>query len=1054
MFRSRRVLCVLAVLVLSVGLSLSSVQAEQPANGLLAQAQRWLAGDSAANELLTVWQRAREAGSYRLIADVEQTLYPRPLPELIGQSESAVDLRLEGEAHLPDRAMVTLRVEADGLDTQPVKLYRLGDQVLMSEGGELRPVDDPSSLGLVDADYLGYLAGAVDIKRSSDSDGSHYTFGVDGARLAQYQIEHLEEQLRQRGELPDGAQLSPNGALARATGQGELWVNAEGLPRRQVVTMDLPGLTEGYDARIKLTIDFSDYGCEDHLPTPVQGADGAWNLDNAAPPDPSASSGSAPDNGPGSAPAPDTPASTLPSNQRGAVRLSLFSLGLFAATLALVMVVRRRIFRRRRAYALFVSIMALALIALPLLQAGQWVLFGERTVQAAASKSDVMAAALGMTSALDAPQSAPDEPPIADTAARQLLDEGSEDSDDDGLSDAFERVLGTSPTKADTDQDGISDGIEVQGVELGGVTWTSNPNAFDSNRDDLSDEDEWPEPEGLAKEHDPDQDGVPNFWDEDNDNDDLPDSVDLSPMAVGDYAQDFSLVTQGGDTFDGYLYVEFQVQPQNEDHLRYSTTPLDWPHDEKGQMTDLNDSTEDLRLTPFMRIDSNVAPSTDLARNYGVRSWPEGDRYIIMAPLSPVSDGGKIRGFYSKVAYSPNSGGTVPDLDWNAQMVWLVQAQADVEVRDDQIITREMTLHRYVDDFRLTGFCITKSRGYDTLLLGSPGSQYEDRDALQMFLGLNGLFMEYDRLQNQAPSGETALGHLHYRFQNNWPITYTLGADVGNAASAYRHYAHEDESLGESSTDLIPDFLNDNYSSAAVCPTAEDGDLAYASLVVASEHTYGQRDLSEWEGDCRNVFANIQDIPLVRVRSTRLVAYSVDPDTGSWETIEMARLLEMVELRYRDRWDALAEELESRYPHLKGDTLRHIATVAYLSAFSGSQEIVACDETLYIEAGPVDDSAIAANYGVSDVGRTFDDLPTFFAWASGLGEHLDVAIADREREWGEDNSVRKASSPHRPVRTRRWPGSNPTPMPPTSAPLIRPLWTSPLGQTQYSRATT
>jgi hypothetical protein len=39
------------------------------------------------------------------------------------------------------------------------------------------------------------------------------------------------------------------------------------------------------------------------------------------------------------------------------------------------------------------------------------------------------------------------------------------DSDNDGLDDAREAVLGTDPTQWDTDKDGISDGIEVDGLE-------------------------------------------------------------------------------------------------------------------------------------------------------------------------------------------------------------------------------------------------------------------------------------------------------------------------------------------------------------------------------------------------------------------------------------------------------------------------------------------------------------------------------------------------------------------------------------------------------------
>ena len=201
---------------LYLGLFAGPVLADAPGDGALAHAKRWLAGDSAAKELLQVWKRAREAGSYRFVADVEQTLFPRPVPDRIGESETAVDLHLEDEAHLPDRAMLMLRVEADGISARPLTLYRLGDQVFLKEGGELRPVDDPAGLGLVDADYLGYLAGAVDVRRVKDSTGpdgsTHLRFRVDGARLARYQRERLEEQLRARGSCPRGQRWSPMGS--------------------------------------------------------------------------------------------------------------------------------------------------------------------------------------------------------------------------------------------------------------------------------------------------------------------------------------------------------------------------------------------------------------------------------------------------------------------------------------------------------------------------------------------------------------------------------------------------------------------------------------------------------------------------------------------------------------------------------------------------------------------------------------------------------------------------------------------------------------------------
>ena len=56
---------------------------------------------------------------------------------------------------------------------------------------------------------------------------------------------------------------------------------------------------------------------------------------------------------------------------------------------------------------------------------------------------------------------------------------GSADTDGDGLTDAFERMIGSDPTQADTDHDGLSDGLESA---LG-----TNPLLADSDHDGLTD---------------------------------------------------------------------------------------------------------------------------------------------------------------------------------------------------------------------------------------------------------------------------------------------------------------------------------------------------------------------------------------------------------------------------------------------------------------------------------------------------------------------------------------------------------------------------------------
>ena len=212
----RRYAAVFAVAVVFVLWSSAGVPQSVFAASPVLDADRlsqWFSPGSADSELAQVWDNARSAGSHQFVA-----------------SETRVDMRIQGEAHAPDRARLSLRLEADGTSARPIVFYR------------------------------------------------------DGERLALYQQQLLLDRLRERGALPNGVEATVSGPLARATGSGQLWASASGLPIRQMIELDMPGMTEGYDARIRLTIDLSHYGCEDDLPTPVQDDDGQWKL--AAPPEP------------------------------------------------------------------------------------------------------------------------------------------------------------------------------------------------------------------------------------------------------------------------------------------------------------------------------------------------------------------------------------------------------------------------------------------------------------------------------------------------------------------------------------------------------------------------------------------------------------------------------------------------------------------------------------------------------------------------------------------------------------------------------------------------
>jgi hypothetical protein len=256
------------------------------------------------------------------------------------------------------------------------------------------------------------------------------------------------------------------------------------------------------------------------------------------------------------------------------------------------------------------------------------------------------------------------------------------DTDGDGLCDAFETLIGTSITSADTDGDGLNDGIEVlqtgtdpkdidsdgdgisDGVEVRGYTgldgrkWYLNPLDMDSNHDGR--------PDGLecanfrnvtrnattrantfiAGRQNPtgtceDTDGKPDVWDSDDDNDGVPDGVDLDPVGamgrrdgsdlkgLANKTLSFDLT---GQSSARPLLVEFQLRPDNPVHLGYFLNVLDWPsNDRDGQIQRVFDTTlgssgkdanGEMRLIPTLEIEIpfqvGVAPPLPIKSGFNI----------------------------------------------------------------------------------------------------------------------------------------------------------------------------------------------------------------------------------------------------------------------------------------------------------------------------------------------------------------------------------------------------------------------------------------------------
>ena len=479
----KRTLCLLiafVLLVLLISVVAQPALADLPTNPL--------DGQIAQGQVKAAWKRAREAGSYRFVSDIEQTLIPRPLPEMIGEQETRVDMRLDGEAQLLDRVYMEMRIEWGGSQATPLILLRDGQRTFIKEGGQLKMVEDPLGTAMPTADFLGYLVAVERVRLVEEVPlGAgvlrHYAFDLNGPRFAEYVREYMEDELKAGGDMPANVNLAPNEALQQLSGRGELWVREDGLPARQLIELDIPHINASYDAHLRILLDFRDYGCADRLPIPVQRDDGSWALEPATVP-PAASLGTERLSGGGASSDTGGVSSAL-------LRISPFSLALFLGVLFATLLFGTYRRQPRRTYTAMAVAMIVLMVSGPPLQALQVVRFTERQALAATRREaneSTLARALGYAVPDEQPGAAPDDRRLdvagvsqPRPASRSLVNtrrtlQGSpdEDSDGDGLDDQFEEYLGTNPHATDTDRDGLSDKLEVEGFSYAGRTWTSN----------------------------------------------------------------------------------------------------------------------------------------------------------------------------------------------------------------------------------------------------------------------------------------------------------------------------------------------------------------------------------------------------------------------------------------------------------------------------------------------------------------------------------------------------------------------------------------------------
>ena len=222
---------------------------------------------SAAGDVAQVWKNVQRSDSYAFTAAIENKTIPLATVGNIGRFSRTASLYVEGQNSPRDEELQLAMWGGlvNTLDQEAAYQMRLRDgRVETRVGNEAWQPGSDLNVGMAPGgDFLAFLDVATDIAAADNSANPDYTiyqFNVDGRAYAQRLIQISQDYLVRTNQLPAGVALQVPDNIQAISGSGELWVNANGLPAREIVTLNIPAAA-GADYRTEATLDvqFSDY---------------------------------------------------------------------------------------------------------------------------------------------------------------------------------------------------------------------------------------------------------------------------------------------------------------------------------------------------------------------------------------------------------------------------------------------------------------------------------------------------------------------------------------------------------------------------------------------------------------------------------------------------------------------------------------------------------------------------------------------------------------------------------------------------------------------------
>jgi uncharacterized repeat protein (TIGR01451 family) len=972
-----------------------------------------LASPLSQDALQAARENAQKAASYRVAATMHQTLAVATSGKAGPLVAPEVTLNADGVVHLPDQTQLTIRATNGAAPSAPVTIIEDQGQTFVEQGGALKPAQSPASVGLATSstDFLGYLIAAENVQAMPPlhQDGvvyQRYYFDLNSTKVAQYLQDQINGRI-QRAIGPNVRAQSAAPAPIRA-GQGELWINPQGMPFHEVLDLDVVNPPAGLDGQAHLELTYSDFGQIGPLPRPVQGADGAWRL--ASSNAPSAASPTALAASPslgastGFAFQPeiqgslDAVTSLSQSPLLGSVAPSALLVLFIASTVALGVVYRRRPIVSRLVSALIL----VSIVIVPLAQDLQLANFMEPAAQAAPL---ALASTLASKPAPNAPKDTTPTPtatPVGSSIVAPLPVCGqasaTTDANGDGLSAADEACLGTNDLNTDLSQTGgLPAGLKAKGIDVkksDGTTLhlTANPLVPSSLGDGIPDLVKWPagtayngQTYGVAPSWDWNGNNIPNVWNPDIDGDNVPNNLDLSPFGGTGYASNFTLNIAGG-RYQGYEDIEIQVQPQNLDHLLYPGTTLNWPIGTSPAAIQhlLNTYQDSVQFIPMLLVTSNVVPSQSLLSQYNATyTTLSSNSYQLQVPLVPFGDGTNTYGLYGKLTYGPDATGGLPDVTWNASLVWIVQVKTDQYCRDldqsqqtsaachddNQVKTLTTEMASYADTYRVTGLAVTKDSNFEASIYGTPATPTDDGDLMDLEQGLGLLFMQYQSLPDQQ-AGQSILQDIEKRLENtHLPSDQRFAVPTGDVVLAQDFTAAEQNGGQQAVSSGIQTFLERNYPSSVYnaggyCSDSSSDLFSCAMLVTAIQEQVGVANLDSFpvSPGSTSIDINLANVSVSTMRSVHLGGYELQ--NGQWQSISLDQILAVANQRYSgDTLNAAVNGLSrAGLTGLLADDVKFAVFGTYAALVEGLTQTIQEDGQLQVSAVPSSEAAVIDSF--------------------------------------------------------------------------------------------